>query len=81
MVELLSAKRDEAPSSIKDNVAHIEPVQKIELMPNEIKLEGVKKYLAWSRRALRLLKAKRLEGYVKGDVVEPKDKLSAEWKD
>jgi hypothetical protein len=50
-------------------------------MPNEIKLEGVKKYLAWSRSALRLLKAKRLEGYVKGDVVEPKDKLSAVWKD
>jgi hypothetical protein len=81
LVELLSTKRDEAPSSIKDNVAHIELVQKIELMQNEIKLEGVKKYLAWSRRALRLLKAKRLEGYVKGDAVEPKDKLSAEWKD
>jgi hypothetical protein len=27
------------------------------------------------------LKAKILEGYVNGDSVEPKDKLSAEWKD
>jgi hypothetical protein len=39
-------------------------------MPNEIKLEGEKNYLAWSRRGMRLLKAKRLEGYVDGTVVE-----------
>ncbi|KAK3136869.1 hypothetical protein QOZ80_5BG0443970 [Eleusine coracana subsp. coracana] len=50
-------------------------------MPNEIKLEGVKNYLAWSRRALRLLKAKKLEGFVSGDTVEPPDKSSIEWKD
>jgi hypothetical protein len=30
---------------------------------------------------LSILKAKRLEGYVNGDSIEPKDKLSAEWKD
>jgi hypothetical protein len=58
LVELLAAKKEEAPSSSKENVAHIEPVQKLELMPNDIKLEGVKNYLAWSRRALRLLKAR-----------------------
>jgi hypothetical protein len=33
-----------------------------------------KNYLAWSRRALWLLKAKRLEGFINGSVVEPKDK-------
>jgi hypothetical protein len=60
LVELLTAKKDEAPSSSKEIVVHTDLVQKIELVPNDIKLEGTKNYLAWSRRALRLLKAKRL---------------------
>ena len=46
LVELLTTKRDEAPSSIKEIVIHTEPIQKIELMPNDIKLEGTKNYLA-----------------------------------
>ena len=58
LVELLTTKRDEAPSSSKEIVIHTEPIQKIELMPNDIKLEGTKNYLAWSRRILWLLKAK-----------------------
>jgi len=33
--------------------------QKLELMPIDIRLEGIKNYLAWSRRALLLLKAKK----------------------
>jgi hypothetical protein len=49
-------------------------------MPNEIKMERVKKYLARSKRVLRLLKARKLEGYINGVVVELKDKSSAEWK-
>lgn len=79
LVELLTSKKDEAPSSSKDIVVHTEPVQKIELMPNDIKLEGTKNYLAWSRRALLLLKAKRLESFVNGESSEPKNKSSAEW--
>jgi hypothetical protein len=80
LVELLAERKDEAPSS-QEIIVHGEQAQKIELMPNDVKLEGVKNYLAWSRSALRLLKAKGLKGYVNGDLVEPKDKLSAEWKD
>jgi hypothetical protein len=45
LVELLSAKREEAPSSSKEATAHGDQGQKIELMPNEVKLEGVKNYL------------------------------------
>jgi hypothetical protein len=59
LVELLTAKKDEISSSHREIVVHAEPVQKIELMPNDVKLEGIKNYLAWSRRALRLLKAKK----------------------
>jgi hypothetical protein len=80
LVELLAERKDEAPSS-QEIIVHGEQAQKIELMPNDVKLEGVKNYLAWSRSALWLLKAKGLKGYVNGDLVEPKDKLSAEWKD
>jgi hypothetical protein len=79
-VELLTAKKDEAPSSSKEIVPHVEAVQKLELMPINIKLEGIKNYLAWSRRALLLLKAKKLEGFVNGEVAEPKNKASEEWK-
>jgi len=37
-VELLAEKKEGAPSSSKDIVVHTEPVQKIELMPNDVKL-------------------------------------------
>lgn len=80
LVELLTARKDEPPSSSKGTVAHVEAVQKLELMPIDIKLEGVKNYLAWSRRALLLLKAKKLEGFVSGEMAEPKDRASDEWK-
>jgi len=33
-----------------------------------------KKYLAWSRRALLLLKARKLEGFVNGEMPVAKDK-------
>jgi hypothetical protein len=49
-------------------------------MPNDIKLEGVKNYLSWSRRALLILRAKGLEGYIKGAITELEDKSSPEWK-
>lgn len=80
LVELLTAKKDETPSSSKEIVSYMEPVQKIELMPNDIKLEGIRNYLPWSRRAMLLLKAKRLEGFVTGESIEPEDKSSNDWK-
>lgn len=55
-------------------------MQKIELMPNDIKLEGVRNYLSWSRRALLILKTKGIESYVKGEASEPLDKTRAEWR-
>jgi hypothetical protein len=61
-------------------VPYSDTSQKLELTPIDIKLEGIKNYLAWCRRALLLLKAKRLEGFVDGGMAEPKDKLSNEWK-
>ena len=48
-------------------------------MPNDVKLEGIKNYLVWSRRALRLLKAKKLEGFINGESSKPVDKSSPEW--
>ena len=48
LVELLTGKKDDVPSSSKE----IDMVQKLELMPVDIKLEGMENYLAWSRRAL-----------------------------
>ena len=41
LVELLAARKDEAPSSSKEVIPHTESVQKIELMQNDVKLEGV----------------------------------------
>jgi hypothetical protein len=45
-------------------------VFKLDLMPNEVRLNGVSIYLSWSRRALLILKTKGL----------PADKESLEWK-
>ena len=76
LVELLTAKKDEVPSSSKE----IDMVQKLELMSVDIKLEGMKNYLAWSRRALLQLQSKKLEGFINGEITEPNDKLSSKWK-
>jgi hypothetical protein len=48
---------------------------KLELMPNEIKLDGVGNYLSWSRRGMLILRTKSVEGYVLGKVSEPEDKV------
>jgi hypothetical protein len=42
----LLTKVGEAASSANAIVAHTESMQKIELMPNDIKLEGVRNYLS-----------------------------------
>jgi len=81
LVDLLTEKKNEAPSWSKVGVPlYTDAVQKLELTPNDIKLEGVRNYSAWSRRALLLLKAKKLESFVNGKATEPKDKSSDEWK-
>jgi hypothetical protein len=49
-------------------------------MPNDVKLEGVKNYLAWSRRIVLLLKAKGLEGFVNGKLTEPAHHSSVDWR-
>jgi len=74
LVELLTAKKDDVSSSSKE----IDMVQKLELMPVDIKLQGMKNYLAWSRRTLLQLQSKKLEGFINGEITEPKDKLSSE---
>jgi hypothetical protein len=54
-------------------------IQKIELLSNDIKLEGTRNYLSWSRRTLlNLLRVKELKKYVTGEYTEPEDKEGAE---
>jgi hypothetical protein len=80
LTEFLIAKKEDGASYSGAVPQQVELVQKIDLMPNEIKLEGVGNYLSWSRRALLILKTKNLEGYVFGQGSEPVDKESSEWK-
>jgi len=61
-------------------VASPDQAQKLELMASDVKLNGVGNYLSWSRRALLILKGKGLMGYILGDVEEPADKNTGEWK-
>jgi hypothetical protein len=56
------------------------PELKLELMPNDVKLEGSKNYLSWSRRVRVLLGGKGLEHYLAEECVEPANKLSPEWR-
>ena len=76
LMKLLTAKKDDVPSSSKE----IDMVQKLELLSVDIKLEGMKNYLAWSRRTLLQLQSKKLEGFINGEITEPNDKLSSKWK-
>ena len=81
LAELIAAKTADSEGKAADGAPLlVEGVQKLELIPNEIKLEGVSNYLSWSRRGLLLLKMKALEGYVLGEVTEPEEKKGAGWK-
>jgi hypothetical protein len=65
LAQLLVAKNAESTSA-EGGVARVsqaEMVQKVELMPNEVKLEGMSNYLSWSRRALLILRTKGLGGH------------------
>jgi hypothetical protein len=53
---------------------------KLELMPNDVKLEGSKNYLSWARRVQVLLGGKDVEHYLTEDCVESANKLSPEWR-
>jgi len=53
---------------------------KLELIPNDVKLEGSKNYLSWSRRVQVILGGKGVEHYLREDFVEPANKLSPEWR-
>jgi hypothetical protein len=53
---------------------------KLELVPNDVKLEGSKNYLSWSRRVRVLLGGKGVEHYLEETCVEPVDKLGTEWR-
>jgi hypothetical protein len=47
---------------------------------NDVKLEGSKNYLSWSRRVRVLLGGKGVEHYLEETCVEPVDKLNTEWR-
>src|SRR6266540_4418763 len=53
---------------------------KLEIMPNDVKLEGSKNYLSWARRVNVLLGAKGVEHYLEEACVEPVDRSSTEWR-
>ena len=66
LVNLLAAKKEDGASSEEGRQANSrgEVQYKLELMPNEIKLDGVGNYLSWSRREMLILRTKSVEGYV-----------------
>ena len=79
LAQILTAKNADNPSSSGAIIPQSEAIQKLELMPILVKLEGVGNYLSWSRRVLLILKTKGLKGHVLGDVKEPADKESGDW--
>src|SRR4051812_4188704 len=81
MAKLLNTRIEDATSSSR-TVVKSDPlrVQKIELQANDIKLEGTKNYLRWSRKAMLLLKAKGLQRFVEQRCKELSDKEGDEWK-
>lgn len=82
LVNLLAAKKEDEASSEEGRQSNPrgEVQYKLELMPNEIKLQGVGNYLSWSRRGMLILRTKSMEGYVLGTVTEPEDKIGQEWR-
>jgi hypothetical protein len=81
ITRMFHAKLEE--NSFDKTVSVSEPSQmmkKIELLPNDIKLEGMRNYLSWSRRALLNLWVRELEKYVTGKYTESGNKEGAEWR-
>ena len=78
LTKFLTSKEDGSNSGAV--VSRQEVVQKIDLSPTDIKLEGVTNYLSWSRRAMLAVEQKDLDGHLVGTVKDPGDKTSAEGK-
>jgi hypothetical protein len=53
---------------------------KLELMPNELRLEWSKNYLSWCRRAQLMLRAKGVDHFLQESCEEPSDKESQAWR-
>ena len=53
---------------------------KLKLMLNDVKLDGSKNYLSWSRRAQLILTMKGVEHYLQKTCVEPANKTSMDWR-
>lgn len=53
---------------------------RLELLPVDLKLDGPATYLSWSRRVMGALAGRGLDGYLSGEVKEPADSKSDEWK-
>ena len=66
---LISAEANAGPAELK-----------LELVPNDVRLEGSKNYLSWSRRVRVLLGGKGVEHYLEKTCVEAADKLSTDWR-
>jgi hypothetical protein len=80
MTRIFQAKLEENSSGKIVSISDLSQViQRIELLPNDIKFEGTRNYLSWSRRALLKLRVKGLEKYVIGECTEPENKEDAEW--
>ena len=59
LAQLMTTKAEGLPpASGAIIVPHADQVFKLELMPNDVKLNGVSSYLSWSRRAVLILKTK-----------------------
>ncbi|XP_020275173.1 uncharacterized protein LOC109849718 [Asparagus officinalis] len=80
VARVFQTKLEENPSrSVVAVPESAQVMQRVKLLPNDIKLEGTRNYLSWSRRALLNLRIKGLEKYVKGECTEPENKASVEW--
>lgn len=53
---------------------------KLELMLNDVKLEGSKNYLSWSRMAQLIPKMKGVKHYLQETCVEPANMGSTDWR-
>jgi hypothetical protein len=81
LVGLLTNKRDGATFAGGGAIVlYTKEAQKLELMPNYIKLEGVTNYLRWSRRTMLILNTEGLDDHVTGEASEPTYKNSSKWK-
>jgi hypothetical protein len=78
MVRIFHVKLEENSSGRTVSVSDpSQVIQRIELLPNDIKLEGKRNYLSWSRRTLLNLRVKGLEKYVTREYTEPENKEGA----